>query len=274
MMDPAVPRGIAKLQYATARLPFTLLDEYVIARYWGQHAAVRVGFERWLGSLDLLAGRLLADDEISRRGEALTRQPRDPAQAGGHAVDAPAPPAHSGHGPPDIPAVGQAPEAFPAGQPPEAFPAGQPPEARPAGQGRELRDQIAALGEQDDPQQVRQAADEQVTTGHAPPAADQAQTGAGAGAAGTAPVDVTFTLPAEVQAGTVALCGEFNDWSGGGTQLERGSDGSWQATIALEPGRSYRYRYLLDGQRWENDGQADRQVPNALGSIDSVVVVE
>jgi 1,4-alpha-glucan branching enzyme len=86
-------------------------------------------------------------------------------------------------------------------------------------------------------------------------------------------VDVTFTLPAEVQAGTVALCGEFNDWSAAATQLERSGDESWQVTIALEPGRSYRHRYLLDGQRWENDGQADRQVPNALGSIDSVVAV-
>jgi len=260
-MDPAVPRSIARLQYAAARLPLTLLDEYVIARYWGQHAPVRVGLERWLGSLDLLAGRLLADEEISRRGETLVRQTRDPAQARGYAVDAPPPPAHSRHVPPDLPAAGQAPEALPASQAPEALPAAQAPE---------LRDQIAAFGEQEDSQQVRQAAGEQVTAGHAPPAADPAQTGDGAG---TAPVDVTFTLPAEVQAGTVALCGEFNDWSAGDTRLERGSDGSWQATIALEPGRSYRYRYLLDGQRWENDEQADRQVPNALGSIDSVVVV-
>ena len=265
-MDLAVPRSIVKLQYAAARLPLTLLDEYVIARYWGQDASVRVGFERCLGSLDLLAGRLLADGGISRRGETLMRQTRDLAQPGGRAVDASAPPAHSGHVPPDLPAIGQAPEALPAGQ------------------ARGLGDQIAAFREQDDPQQVRQAADEQVTKGDTRPAADQARTGDGAGAAGqpgtpdtpaarTTTVDVTFTLPAEVQAGTVALCGEFNDWSAQDTQLERGSDGSWQATIALEPGRSYRYRYLLDGQRWENDGQADRQVPNALGSTDSVIAV-
>jgi hypothetical protein len=39
-------------------------------------------------------------------------------------------------------------------------------------------------------------------------------------------------------------------------------------------GRSYRYRYLLDGQRCENDRRADRYGPNPLGSTDSVVVVE
>jgi hypothetical protein len=87
-------------------------------------------------------------------------------------------------------------------------------------------------------------------------------------------VQVTFTLPAEVNAGSVALCGEFNDWSTGDTQLERGSDGSWAVTIALEPGHSYRYRYLLDGERWENGQQADRYVPNPYGSLDSVIDVQ
>jgi 1,4-alpha-glucan branching enzyme len=88
------------------------------------------------------------------------------------------------------------------------------------------------------------------------------------------PVDVTFNLPADVHAGTVALCGEFNDWSADDARLERGSDGSWQATVALEQGHSYRYRYLLDGQRWENDKNADGHVPNPLGTTDSVVVVK
>jgi hypothetical protein len=87
-------------------------------------------------------------------------------------------------------------------------------------------------------------------------------------------VDVRFTLPAEVQAGTVALCGEFNNWSAEDTRLERSGDGSWQATVALEPGRSYRYRYLLDGERWENAWHADCYVPNSYGSTDSVVIVE
>jgi len=87
-------------------------------------------------------------------------------------------------------------------------------------------------------------------------------------------VDVTFTLPAEVVATTVALSGDFNGWSTEDIWLKRGDDGTWRVTIALEPGRSYRYRYLLDGERWENDWQADRYVQNPYGSADSVVVVE
>jgi len=87
-------------------------------------------------------------------------------------------------------------------------------------------------------------------------------------------VDVTFTLPAEVRADRVNLCGEFSEWSTEDIKLERAGDGSWQATVALEPGRTSRYRYLLDGQRWENAWQADGYVPNPYGSDDSLIVVE
>jgi Carbohydrate-binding module 48 (Isoamylase N-terminal domain) len=267
-MDPAVPRSIAKLQYAAARLPFTLLDEFVVTRFYGPNAPVRVGFERWLGSLDLLVGRLLADDEISLRGLALTRPTGEPALGGGPAMDVPVQSAWSGQVAPDTQDDDHAPEILPA-----------------AGQAPEMRDQIAPYQKQDDVQQGQQAADGQVTTGNAPPSADEVPVSGAAGEAGqlgtpdtpaarAGAVDVTFTLPTEVHADTVALVGEFNDWSAEDAQLERDSDGSWRATVALEPGRSYRYRYLLDGQRWENDRRADRYEPNALGSTDSVVVVE
>jgi 1,4-alpha-glucan branching enzyme len=71
----------------------------------------------------------------------------------------------------------------------------------------------------------------------------------------------------------VALCAEINNWSAQDIRLERGGDGTWRATVALQPGRSYRYRYLLDGERWENAWQADRYVPNPYSTTDSVVVV-
>ena len=122
-MDPAVPRRIARLQYAAARLPFTLLDERVVARYWGQDALVRSGLERWLGSLDLVAGWLLGDDAVSRRGLALMRLPGDPAQADEPAMEAPAQPARSAPVPPELRADDQAHAAFWADdQAPEAGP--------------------------------------------------------------------------------------------------------------------------------------------------------
>ena len=87
-------------------------------------------------------------------------------------------------------------------------------------------------------------------------------------------VDVTFTLPSEVGAGDVLLCGDFTGWTAGGTPLRRGNDGAWQVTLPLEPGNSYHYRYLLDGQRWENAWHADRYEPNPFGSDNSVVIVD
>jgi Carbohydrate-binding module 48 (Isoamylase N-terminal domain) len=265
-MDPtAVPRSIAKLQYAAVRLPFTVLEERVVARHRGEGAFVRLGFELCLGSLDRFAGWLLADEQISRRGQALMRQTGHPAKGAAHGTKAQVRPAHDGH-------------IRPA----------WPDDTRQAGdQDQEVGGIIAADKDQEDKHRVRGETGGPVTTGKERATAGDAQARPGAGerageqpggpagpAAGTGTIDVRFTLPADVHAGTVALCGEFNNWSAQDIRLERGGDGSWQATVALAPGRSYRYRYLLDGERWENAWQADRYVPNSYGSTDSVVVVE
>ena len=41
--------------------------------------------------------------------------------------------------------------------------------------------------------------------------------------------------------------------------------------VGLEAGRAYRFRYLLDGHRWDNDWAADAYEPNDFGAGDSVV---
>jgi hypothetical protein len=87
-------------------------------------------------------------------------------------------------------------------------------------------------------------------------------------------VPVTFSLPSEVGAGDVALCADFNNWTAGSIPLSRGGDGAWQVTVPLEPGNTYHFRYLLDGERWENAWQADRYEPNPFGSDNSVVIVD
>ena len=82
---------------------------------------------------------------------------------------------------------------------------------------------------------------------------------------------VTFELPANVNAEKVSLCGEFNEWDPEKNPLKKSKDGNFSITISLKPGRSYRYRYLVDGERWENDWSADEYLPNEFGSDDSVV---
>ena len=50
-------------------------------------------------------------------------------------------------------------------------------------------------------------------------------------------------------------------------------DNSFSVTVSLDAGNSYRFRYLLDGERWENDWEADAYTPNEHGADDSVVEV-
>jgi 1,4-alpha-glucan branching enzyme len=83
-------------------------------------------------------------------------------------------------------------------------------------------------------------------------------------------VIVTFCLPHAVEAERVSVVGEFNDWSPDAHPMQRDGTG-FIARIPLAPGRAYRFRYLLDGRRWENDWLADAYVPNEFGGDDSVI---
>jgi 1,4-alpha-glucan branching enzyme len=86
---------------------------------------------------------------------------------------------------------------------------------------------------------------------------------------------VTFTLPRQVAglANTAYLVGDFNDWNVNATPMKRLKNGAFAATLALRRNTEYQFRYLLDGERWENDWKADKYVPNAYGSENSVIVV-
>ena len=84
---------------------------------------------------------------------------------------------------------------------------------------------------------------------------------------------MTFDLPAEAQAKTAALCGEFNDWDKTSHELKRRKQGNFSITLTLEAGKEYRFRFWVDGERWENDWNPDKYVPNEFGTEDSVVVV-
>ncbi len=86
---------------------------------------------------------------------------------------------------------------------------------------------------------------------------------------------VTFVLPPKVVGDTVYVMGEFNDWQPSHA-MRRQKDGSWRITVDLEPTSEYQFRYLVDGvdgQRWLNDPQADKYVPNPYGDQNSVVLM-
>ncbi|MEM7352845.1 MAG: isoamylase early set domain-containing protein [Acidobacteriota bacterium] len=84
---------------------------------------------------------------------------------------------------------------------------------------------------------------------------------------------VTFKVPSELEADKIALLGEFNEWDADANPLKKLKDGSHSVTVSLSAGQDYRFRYLLDGERWENDDAPDRLVPNRFGSHDGLVTV-
>jgi hypothetical protein len=92
---------------------------------------------------------------------------------------------------------------------------------------------------------------------------------------GEAGCKVTFNLPKEAASGAekVNVVGDFNGWDAAATPMKKLQDGSFTQTIQLQKGAAYRFKYLIDGNRWENDWHADRYEPNAFASEDSVVVV-
>jgi hypothetical protein len=82
---------------------------------------------------------------------------------------------------------------------------------------------------------------------------------------------VTFTIDPQVGAQAASVCGEWNGWSADADVMQRDAEGRFSVTVDLDAGRAYRFRYLLDGQRWDNDWAADAYVRNDFGGDDSVV---
>ena len=84
---------------------------------------------------------------------------------------------------------------------------------------------------------------------------------------------VTFSLSDKVNATNVTLQGDFTKWEKSPLKMRRYKDGNFKVSVTLKAGRNYRFRYQLDGERWENDWEADAYASNEFGSEDSIVEV-
>lgn len=83
-------------------------------------------------------------------------------------------------------------------------------------------------------------------------------------------VDVTFVLPREEPVQNVCICGDWDAWQP--NHIMQQINGDWKYTLELERGREYQFRYLVNGEQWQNDPNADNYVPNPFGSENFVVV--
>lgn len=83
---------------------------------------------------------------------------------------------------------------------------------------------------------------------------------------------VRFELPPAIWADHVYLVGDFNGWSETSHPMKCDrDDGAWYITLELDRGRTYQFRYLVDGREWHNDWKADDYVANPYGGTNSVV---
>lgn len=83
----------------------------------------------------------------------------------------------------------------------------------------------------------------------------------------------TFSLPTEAVATAkkVVLIGDFNNWDTEAGISMKKQKNVFKATLDLETGKEYEFRYLLDGEVWENDWAADKYVATPFGVENSVV---
>lgn len=87
------------------------------------------------------------------------------------------------------------------------------------------------------------------------------------------PVKVEFVLPDAIAqtAETVYLVGDFNNWDEQATPMKQTKGGSFKVTLDLEPDRDYQFRYLVNGNQWHNDWDADTYVSNPFSGDNSVI---
>jgi 1,4-alpha-glucan branching enzyme len=69
---------------------------------------------------------------------------------------------------------------------------------------------------------------------------------------------------------SVAVVGDFNDWSPTATPMRR-DGGRFCTTVRLTAGYRYRYQFLVDGERLENDWAADDYEETDRGAYVSVI---
>ena len=85
-------------------------------------------------------------------------------------------------------------------------------------------------------------------------------------------VRVTFRIPGSIWAEQISLVGDFNMWDSQNMPLRRNWQADWEAEVEVDSESEYRFRYVIDGERWCNDRHADTSVPSPGGGFDSVLV--
>jgi 1,4-alpha-glucan branching enzyme len=86
---------------------------------------------------------------------------------------------------------------------------------------------------------------------------------------------VTFRLPkseATAAGRKVAVAGDFNSWRIDETVMKPLKNGDFTVSVDLPVGREYQYRFVVDGQLWITDDEADKCVDSGFADCRNSVV--
>lgn len=70
---------------------------------------------------------------------------------------------------------------------------------------------------------------------------------------------------------SVALAGDFNGWALTATPCERRGDGVWRALMQLPPPGRYRYKLVVNDERWIEDPANAMKEPDEYGGFNSIL---
>lgn len=70
----------------------------------------------------------------------------------------------------------------------------------------------------------------------------------------------------------VALAGDFNQWNPSSRPMKRDAGSLWKVKVLLPPG-SYQYKFVVNGERWEEDPLNLHRIMNEHGTFNSIRTV-
>jgi 1,4-alpha-glucan branching enzyme len=85
-------------------------------------------------------------------------------------------------------------------------------------------------------------------------------------------VTATFTVSGpELDEQQVSVVGDFNDWDPAATPMRKTPGRPHTATVTLQRGRRYLFRYRVAAGEWYDDETADAYEPNEFGGKNCVI---
>jgi 1,4-alpha-glucan branching enzyme len=85
-------------------------------------------------------------------------------------------------------------------------------------------------------------------------------------------VKVTFVLPHDPNQGHISVVGDFNNWDPAATRMSKRPNNTRSASVTLDPGQRYQFRYYVEDGTWLNDDNADAYEPNEHGTQNCLLI--